>query len=420
MLQTFVITLREGVEAALVIAITIAYLKKIGRPDLLSTVYQALAAAVIACFIGAWAFSKLAISDDSYEGWLLVASAFFVLSMVVWMNSHGKKLKGEIETRLQKDVEREGRRWGVFLFVFLMVFREGVETVLMLAGVGISTSGILEGAGALLGIALAVLFGVSFVRGTIRVNLKQFFQMTTAILMVVVFQLAITGLHELSESGILPAGPREMALIGPIVSNETFFFVTILVMALAMMLLEWRKRRGPQMQGLEGAALRKVKSAARRERLWMMASCAASCVFILLITAEFIYARQSTELSAAEPVTLSNGAVRIPVASVGDGILHRFELDDNGVTIRFIVIQKADHTLAAAFDACQICGTQGFYQKGPELICRNCGAELVISTVGTKGGCNPIPMASHVEGDALVIDSTALEGGLRIFGKEPR
>ncbi len=135
--------------------------------------------------------------------------------------------------------------------------------------------------GAILGIGLAVLFGVSFVRGTIRVNLKQFFQMTTAILMVVVFQLTITGLHELSESRILPSGPREMAFIGPIVKNETFFFVTILALALAMILLEWRQRRAPKTQGLEGAALRKVSLAARRERLWMIASCTASCVFIL-------------------------------------------------------------------------------------------------------------------------------------------
>ena len=148
---------------------------------------------------------------------------------------------------------------------------------------------------------------------------------------------------------------------------------------------------------------------------WMTASCAASCLFILLITAEFIYARQSTELSAATPVTLTNGAVRIPAASVTDGILHRFELEDNGVSVRFIVIERPDHTIATAFDACQICGTQGFYQKGPELICRNCGSALVVATLGTRGGCNPIPFDSHVDNGVLVIDSAALEGGARIF-----
>ena len=147
----------------------------------------------------------------------------------------------------------------------------------------------------------------------------------------------------------------------------------------------------------------------------MTASCAASCIFILFITAEFIYSRQSTALSASTPVALDNGAVRIPVASVSGGDLHRFELQDDGVGVRFIVIEKADHTLATAFDACEICGTQGYYQKGPQMICRNCGSEIVISTIGARGGCNPIPLQSHVEGGTLVIEANALEPGAKIF-----
>jgi FTR1 family protein len=418
MLQTFVITLREGVEAALVIAIAVAYLRKTGRLDLMPAVYRALISAVLACFLAAWGFTKIGLNDDAYEGWTLLVSAVFVFSMVLWMNRHGGKLKGEIETRLQQDATPGSGSWGVFLFVFLMIFREGVETVLMLWGaVRLDTSGILEALGGVLGVALAILFGISFVRGTIRVNLKQFFQMTTVILMVVVVQLGITGLHELSESQVLPASSREMAIVGPVVKNDIFFFITILALAAAMMLLEWRKRRTPPTQGLEGAALRKARWSARREHLWMTASCAASCIFILLITAEFIYARQSTALSAPEQVALQDGAVRIPIASVSDGNLHRFELQDDGVGVRFIVMQKPDHSLATAFDACEICGTQGFYQKGPQVICRNCGSGIVTSTIGVKGGCNPIPFNSHVDGAMLVIDADALEPGVRTFGK---
>lgn len=418
MLDTFVITLREGVEAALVIAIAVAYLRKTGRTELLPVVYRALVTAVVACFVAAWGFTKIGLSDDAYEGWTLLASAVFVGSMVVWMNRHGRKLKGEIETRLQKDGAPGSGSWGIFFFVFLMIFREGVETVLMLYGVvHLDTSSILEAFGAVLGIGLAVLFGVSFVRGTIRVNMRQFFQMTTAILMVVVVQLAITGLHELSESQVLPSSSREMAIVGPVVKNESFFFVTILALAAAMMLLEWRKRRAPKTDGLEGAALRKARWTARRERLWMVASCVASCMFILLITAEFIYAREDSALSAAVPVTIENGAVRIPVSQVSDGNLHRFLLDDDGVHVRFIVIQKPDKTLATALDACQICGTQGYYQKGTEVICRNCASDIVISTIGDSGGCNPIPLKSHVEGNMLVIDQGALDPGVRVFGQ---
>jgi FTR1 family protein len=417
MIQTFVITLREGVEAALVIAIAVAYLRKTGRTALLPTVYHALITAVIACFTAAWGFSKIGVTSDAYEGWTLLASAVFVLTMVVWMNRHGKKMKSEIETRLQEDPSGSSGRASLFLFVFLMIFREGVETVLLLAAVRLNTSGILEWFAALTGIALAVLFGVSFVRGTVRVNLRQFFQITTVILMVVVAQLAITGLHELSESGYLPASPTEMALIGPIVNNEAFFLITILALAAAMVLLEWRKRRAPKTEGLEGAALRKARWTARRERLWMTASCAASCVFILFITAEFIYARESAALSTPQEVTFDHGAVRILVNTVSDGNLHRFLIDDQGVHVRFIVIEKPDRSIAVALDACAICGTQGYYQKGPEVICKNCGSDIVIATIGTTGGCNPIPVNARVDNGILIVDEAAFEGGTRLFRK---
>ncbi|MDQ6707470.1 MAG: FTR1 family protein, partial [Acidobacteriota bacterium] len=140
MLQTLVITLREGVEASLVIAIAIAYLKKIGRADLLPSVYRAFAAAVIASVGAAWGLSRIPHSDEAYEGWTLLISAVFVLSMVVWMNRHARGLKGEIENQLQNKSSSEASRWGIFFFVFLMIFREGVETVLMLGAVALNSS----------------------------------------------------------------------------------------------------------------------------------------------------------------------------------------------------------------------------------------------------------------------------------------
>src|SRR5580698_4039393 len=156
MIPTFVVTLREGVEAALVIAIAVAYVKRIGRLDLMPAVYRALLTAVVASFIAAWGFAKINLNEDAYEGWVLLVSAAFVLSMVIWMNRHGKHLKAEIETGLQKSTQKDGTDssggWGVFLFVFLMIFREGVETVLLLATLRLDTSGILEAFGATLGI----------------------------------------------------------------------------------------------------------------------------------------------------------------------------------------------------------------------------------------------------------------------------
>src|SRR5579871_478062 len=122
MIETFVITLREGVEAALVIAIAIAYVKRMGRLDLMPAIYRGLLTAVVASFIAAWGFAKIHLNDDAYEGWLLLVSAAFVLSMVIWMNRHGVHVKSEIETGLQKGTTGSAASWGVFGFVFLMIF----------------------------------------------------------------------------------------------------------------------------------------------------------------------------------------------------------------------------------------------------------------------------------------------------------
>lgn len=415
MLQTFIITLREGAEAALVIAIAVAYLRKIQREDLLPSVYRAFGTAVIASFGVAWVFNRLQISEDTYGGWTLLASAAFVLTMVLWMNRQAGGMKRQIESKLQQNTWSAGARWGIFLFVFLMIFREGVETVLMLAAVRFDTSGVLDFAGIILGLGLAILFGLSFVRGSLRINLRSFFRATTIILMVVVVQLALTGLHELSESQILPSRRAEMALIGPIVRNDVFFFVTILALAGTMLLLEWRGRKTPTVSELEGAALRKARWTAQRERMWMALSCTAAGFFILAITAEFIYAKSTTELSAAISLTAENGVVRIPVAQVNDGILHRFSIESSGVTVRIIVIRRPDQSIAATFDACEICGNQGYYQKGPNVICKNCASAIFIPTIGIRGGCNPIPLASRVEGDHLVIPADKLLGGAKLF-----
>ena len=163
---------------------------------------------------------------------------------------------------------------------FAVVLREGVETVLILSAVTLNTSELLSFLGTLLGVALAVLFGVTFVKGSVRVNLQKFFRVTTVILFFVAFQLLISGLHELSENGVLPSSRQEMALIGPIVRNDYFFFVTILALAAMMILFEYRRRQPAAATFDSPAQRRKAEWTARRERLGAGAVYASSFVFI--------------------------------------------------------------------------------------------------------------------------------------------
>src|SRR5512135_3425354 len=257
MLEALIVTLREGVEAALIVGITLAYINKTGRPGLRRIVYAALGAAAAASLLVAVLLSRAGFNQEVFEGWVMLVAAVFVVTMVIFMMRAARHLKGQIEHRVDELAGR-GSRLGLFLFVFLMVLREGVETVLILSAVTLNTSELLSFLGTLLGVALAVLFGVTFVKGSVRVNLQKFFKVTTVILFFVAFQLTVSGLHELSENGVLPSSKREMSLIGPIVRNDTFFFVTILALAGMMILFEARRRQAVIAPGASKAEIRKA------------------------------------------------------------------------------------------------------------------------------------------------------------------
>jgi FTR1 family protein len=413
MLQAFIITLREGVEAALIVGITLAYLTKIGRQELRKTVYAALGAAFLGSIGVAIVISRTHLNEDVFEGWIMLIAAFFVVSMIVFMMSAGRKLKGNIEGKLGTLAEK-GSTAGVFLFVFLMVLREGAETVLILSAVSLNSSELLSFIGTLSGVVVAVLFGVMFVKGSVRINLQKFFRVTTGILFFVAAQLLVSGLHELSESGVLWSSKREMAIIGPIVRNDLFFFVTIVALAALMVLLEV-KRREPNSLPESPADRRKALWTARRERLWMASVYVSSFVFIFLVTAEFIYTKSVSALSPATEVTFQNGQVSIPLTQVSDGDLHRFAANENGTTVRFWLYQKPDGKVATVFDACEICGGIGFYKGTNGVVCKNCAAPVNAQSVGMKGGCNPVPLNAEIVSNEVIIKEADIAAGARMF-----
>ncbi|HWY70514.1 MAG TPA: Fe-S-containing protein [Terriglobales bacterium] len=416
MLQALIVTLREGVEAALIVGITLAYLSKIGRPELRRVVYAALGAAFL-CSIGvAIVLSRTQFNQDIFEGWVMLVAAFFVITMIWFMSRAAKRLKGDIEGKVG-GLASGGRISGLFLFVFLMVLREGVETVLILTAVEFNSTQLLSFMGTLIGVLLAVVFGVMFVKGSIRINLQRFFRVTTVILIFVAAQLLVSGLHELSENGVLPSSREEMALIGPIVRNDLFFFVTILALAALMILFDQRRRQGDggtpappsSSGGTNSRALqRKALWSARKEKLWSTAVYISSFVFIVLVTAEFIYAKSTTSLSPAHELTFVGGQVTISISEVSDGELHRYSANLEGKEVRFLIFKKPDGKVVTVLDACQICGPVGFYKSGNQIICKNCSAPINAQSMGQAGGCNPIPLKSSINGDQITISQADL------------
>jgi high-affinity iron transporter len=411
-LSAFLIALREGVEAALVVGIVLVYLARTGRTYLSRYVWGGVAAAVALSLAVAIILDRFNINEDGFEGLMYLVAAFFVVTMVWWMNSVARHLRKEIEEKVEKYVGRGGSAagWGIGLFVFLMVLREGAELALILRAVEISTEGLEIWIGTLAGIATAVTVGLFFFKGTLKVPLHRFFAVTSSILVLVAIQLAVTGLHELSEAQWIPSSKAEMALLGPIVRNELFFFVLVFGAVILMIFREWQSvsRAKAPVTSMNDAERRLTEGKNRKQRLWMMAAAFASLGVVLALTADFIYAKVNSAPPQARPVKAVNNLVRIPIAEVQDGNLHLFTLITEGQSIRFMVIKKPTG-YGTALDACLICGAEGYRQEGQNVICRHCGSAIYIPSIGQKGGCNPIGFPSRVEGDEIVFEVSGMD-----------
>ncbi|MHB8486674.1 MAG: Fe-S-containing protein [Candidatus Acidiferrales bacterium] len=419
MLSALLLALREGVEAALVVGIVLVYLNRTGRRQLARYVWAGVGVAVACSFAAAVLLQRWQVSEDGFEGVLMLAAAALVVSMIIWMNRVARRLRKEIEQRVETYVQKGERAagWGIGFFVFLMVLREGAELILILRAVELSIAGLQVWIGTGIGIAMAVAVGLFFFQGTLKIPLGRFFAATSTILMVVAFQLALTGLHELSEATWLPSSKQEMATIGPIVRNEYFFFVVILGVAAIVVLREWFALHGGEAGGTGRAALDAPVNPAekrlreheyRRRRGWSFAAAFLCLAVILSLTAEFVYTRASAAPPEAEHVAAVGNIVRVPLTEMSGVSVHFYTVDVQGTAFRFFVMRKPNGDYVTALDACQICGRIGYRQEGSVLICRNCGAPVNAAEIGMPGGCNPIAFKSHVEGTNIVVDLSAV------------
>ena len=206
MLQAFIITLREGLEAFLIIAISLAYLRKSRRAELVPAVHWGIGASVVLSIAAGWVFYQ-ARNQALWEGLLALVAAVSVATLTIHMWRTAKRIKKDIEGRLQTSTMRSGAAAfaGVFLFTLLMITREGMETALLLGTLVFQMHAPVDMLmGAIGGMALAAFVASLWSRYGHRVNLALFFQVTAVFLMIFVVQLLIYGFHELTEANIFP------------------------------------------------------------------------------------------------------------------------------------------------------------------------------------------------------------------------
>ncbi|HKZ54165.1 MAG TPA: FTR1 family protein [Anaerolineales bacterium] len=294
-MQAFVITLREGLEAALIVGLILTYLNRSGREAFRRWAFAGLTLAATASLLGAWIFTVVGLDPENelLEGVLQAVAAVLVFSLVVWMWRASRDVKKRLEARLDSltapIAANRQQGWAVLGLVFFMVFREGLEMVLFLAALSLTAQPNLIGlVGGLAGLALAALFGVLFVKGSLRINLRRFFGVTGLVLMLLVARLAAGSLHEFTEAGLLP----EMAILGAIIeflTNErTSTLILMALIALPVLSMLPELRVGPEVTALRPGESNEDHlsrlAALRRARAWQAALVSVTLGTVIILS----------------------------------------------------------------------------------------------------------------------------------------
>lgn len=422
MIESLIIALREGIEVALVLGILIVYVRKIQRPAFIPTVFSGLGGAVLVSIVMAAVLQRLAFDHELIEGYLMITAAVFVGSMVVWMWFAAKGIRREIEQKVDKIAEKP-TSWqmhtALFSFTFLMVIREGIETAIFLQAVALSTGALMSLVGALLGFAIAITFAVLFIRGSLKIDIVRFLKVTAITLLIFVAQLIVNGLHEFYEYGVLPASPQMMGILGPIVRNNVLFIIAIVSIPALMLIIPSTKHA----RGVELPA---------NNRLRLSLGIVFLMIVFFLGLGNVFSSNPDVDLSAEVLDLPEDGVIRVPVAQVADGKLHRFAITDDGLQIRFFVLRTGLGRFATAFDACYACYNYGrYFLRGGELICSQCDAPSPLMRLkpsaeeeqtpedmsGSMEGnrCSPIYLASVIKDGSVQIKVSNLREQRKYF-----
>lgn len=225
MLPSFVLALREGLEAALVIGIAISVLRKMDRSEFVPSVWYGAATAALLSILAAFVLNLLGAEfegqgEEIFEGTAMLLAAGLLTWMIFWMRKQSQSMRSEIEAGVKKAVEATGQR-AMFALAFLAVAREGLELALFLFAAEASSSILQTVSGAVAGLAGAALLGYLLFSSTRRLSLKTFFQVTNVLLILFAAGLVANSIGEFNQAGVLPEVIAHIWNTSPILSDES-------------------------------------------------------------------------------------------------------------------------------------------------------------------------------------------------------
>jgi high-affinity iron transporter len=209
MLPSYLLSLREGIEAALIIGVVLGALRQMRRTELVPAVWFGTVSAVALSVLGGVLLTALGLSfegaaEQIFEGATMLLAAALLTWMIFWMSRAARTLKSDLEAEVHKAAFGTGKR-AVFFVAFLAILREGIELALFLTASVFATNAVQTLIGAILGLGTAILLGWSIFAAIIRLDLRRFFQVTGFLLILFAAGLVAHGVHEFNEVGWIPA-----------------------------------------------------------------------------------------------------------------------------------------------------------------------------------------------------------------------
>jgi uncharacterized membrane protein len=333
-----------------------------------------------------------------FNTWILAAAIIAGILFIVLSLSRGRRL----------DLVRSVLLGALFFYALPTIFLYPTEFVL--AGESpFSADFLFKCTGFLAGLTLVAVAAVALYKtgAALPPVLPWFLALVLAINMIA---QAAAIIQFLMARRIIPIARWLFRIIALVVNNTVVFLYVIMGIAFLLPVVLFVKSCQSKLGWKNPAERRKIKAALRANRRWCCTVGALFCLSVFSLTFVKSYLERGVELSPAEPMTISGGEILIPIERVEDGHLHRFNYSaaDN-IEMRFIVIKKNAVAYGVGLDACDICGPTGYYERKGEVICRLCDVVMNISTIGFKGGCNPVPLAYALRSGNMVINREDLE-----------
>jgi len=272
MIASLLITLREGLEAALIVGIVLGVLRKLGQSDRSRPVWAGVLAAIIVSLMAALALNALGLAfegraEEVFEGVAMLLAAGVLTWMILWMQRQGRQVQAELERDVHQAVTTRNT-WALFSLAFVAVVREGIETVLFLTAASFSATGVETLVGGALGLIIAIALGWLLFAAGRRLDVRTFFRVTSVLLILFAAGLAAHGVHELQEAALVPTivehvwdvnrilnedstvGSLLQALFGYNGNPSLLEVLTYLGYFVAVVVLGWRlQRRESQTEG---------------------------------------------------------------------------------------------------------------------------------------------------------------------------